>query len=236
MKQTFLLIVVAMPLILVACSENDQSTMTSEKLSNVIALSAPSVASSIAEAHAESAITAISSIQVNGSTDSNQVYVGVKHDIEDGATPINGYLYQKFWGRWVSQSSGKRYMIGIATLPNDHNPGAIFLEEVTGKQPDGIERIATIRAAALVNKSNKILTVNGGYCYLDEGSQSTRNYDSVIAVLSPKNKEEAAEQIYDGSGIAVVAHQAWFLDVDNEKLIPLSEEEFGQIECRDRKW
>ena len=48
--------------------------------------------------------------------------------------------------------------------------------------------------------------------------------------------EEAGEQIYGGSGIAAVAHQAWFLDVDNEKLIPLSVEELRQIKCMDRKW
>lgn len=175
------------------------------------------------------------------SSDSRRMraFIGIKHDISDFATPINGYLYKEYWGNWVSRTTGKRYMIGIAKLPNEENPGAIFLEEVKENRPGqsvyGIERTATIRAAALVNKSNKVLTVNGGYCHPSEG-QKTPHFDRIIAVLSPKRAEEAHAEIYSGSGIEAISHQAWFLDVDSEALIPLSLEELRQIKCMDTKW
>lgn len=239
MKQTMQIIAIAVLFFLAACSEKERSTMNSEKLSNVIALSASSITSTVSEVHAESGVTAISSNQTAAGSNRNQEYVGIKHDINDSATPINGYQYKEYWGNWISRTSGKRYMIGIAKLPNEQNPGAIFLDEVKeirpGEPGTGIERIATIRAVALVNKSNKFLSVNGDYCLPNERSRWSPNY-TIIAVLSPMLEKQTREEIYGGSGIAAVAHQAWFLDVDNEKLIPLSEEEIGKIVCMDRKW
>ncbi|MFZ2162413.1 MAG: hypothetical protein WAW02_09370 [Sideroxyarcus sp.] len=239
MKQTMQLIAIVLLFFLVACSEKERSTMNSEKTSNVIALSASSVTSAVSEVYAQSGVTVTLSNQTAAGTNSNQEYVGVKHDINDSATSINGYFYKEYWGNWISRTSGKKYMIGIAKLPNEQNPGAIFLDEVKeirpGEPGTGIERIATIRAVALVNKSSNFLSVNGDYCLPNERSRWSPNY-TIIAVLSPMLEKKAREEIYGGSGIAAVAHQAWFLDVDNEKLIPLSEEERGQIVCMDRKW
>lgn len=168
-----------------------------------------------------------------------QEFVGVTHDIGDFETPINGYVYKEYWGKWTSRASGKQYMIGIANLPHAKNPGAIFLEEVKEKRPGqsvyGIERMVTIRAVAFVKKSKKSLKIDGDFCAANKHIFELP-YTSIIAALSPANEKIPREEIYGGSGIDVVAHQAWFLNVENETLTPLSENQMKNIVCKDRKW
>jgi hypothetical protein len=186
-----------------------------------------------------------------------QDFIGIQYDLSKGmfiesvhnyfmgsATSVNnktahGYRHSDSWGQWVSRVTGSTYTIGIAKLPNEENPGVIFLEQTKFLRPGeaihGIEHTTTIRAAAFVKASKKLISVEASYCHPAEKAHLSHNYD-IIAALTPKHKKDAEESIYGGSGIEADVHQAWFVDVDNEELIPLTENELRQLNCYDRKW
>lgn len=171
-------------------------------------------------------------------------FVGKTQDVRDYEHLKGGLKYNSWFGRWLSRKTGKLYSITTYINQSTKRPAVVALTEMRNRVLDepehGIENELYIRSAVDVEYSGKQeIHVDADNCMLEMGDAYlwTPRYQVISIVRKmdkhhPKNKHEADLM---KKGFEEFAEQSWFLDADNEELIPLSDDEMNMLICRDRK-
>jgi hypothetical protein len=139
--------------------------------------------------------------------------IGTSHGMEPAQ--VNGYELRYSFGLWTSTVSGKTYTLSIAAH-GKVMPAMMWLDEVKLRHPggrgSGIESTVTIRAAQEIAPASSPVAVDPHSCRLKAEPSAT-----VFAVVTYQDGKEP------------IVHEAWKLDVDHERFLPVRPEELA---CR----
>jgi hypothetical protein len=121
---------------------------------------------------------------------------------------VNGYELRHSFGLWTSSVSGKTYTLSIAAH-GKVMPAMMWLDEVKLRRPEGrgggIENTVIIRAVQAIAPSTTPVAVDPQSCRLKTAGSST-----VLAAVTYQDGKDP------------IVHEAWTLDIDNERFVPVS--------------
>ncbi len=141
-------------------------------------------------------------------------FVGTHHSME--RVQVNGYELRNGFGLWTSSISGKNYTLSIAAHGNVM-PAMIWLDEVERHHADSngdghVDSTVIIRATQRIAPSNDPVAIDADSCHLKSSVAS-------VVVASVTYRE----------GKKPILHEAWRLDLDNERFAPVA---VRDLECR----
>lgn len=143
----------------------------------------------------------------------SDAFVGRRHS--SNMSEIAGVRWNGSGGVWTG-ANGAKYTVGTAGFPSETGMliRYLWLEKILTTDPSDLEGLE-IRFAASVEPYPPSARYDLGSCQVKEQDKT------VVAIIDglPNGKMRPL--------------QAWLLDVNNEKLIPVDVE---GLDCRDRKW
>lgn len=173
-----------------------------------------------------------------------QDFIGkVQAKIGDWETPFMGLYPTSFLGLWESRTTGKMYNLQTYSAKGSKNPWVLVLAEVKWNNPNdhgyGYHNVVFSDAVDVEYKGKQKIHMDIGSCVPELGNAPlwSPRYSIVtmmrtIDAKHPKNTHEKylADEGFDKG----FAEEGWFVDAENGKLIPMTQNELSLLICRER--